>query len=165
MKRLACAWSLLVLASCPRSDDAAARRATVLRTGGTTFEVLPSPGQLPYCLPFTHSAKGVTRQLTMSSKNVSFDCKPGRPIGNRSFKAPLEEGAVKMYVLFSSEPIDAAKVTEQLFDQSDLSKELSAMNLRLPGRVQVETLDFVPEADTPPEEGQVIGRPQDAGQP
>jgi hypothetical protein len=93
----------------------------------------------------------------MSSQNLSFECKAGRPVGGRSFKAPIEEGAVKMYVLFTSEPVNAAAVTEQLLDQPDLSK-LSAMDLRLPGRVQLETLEFAPEAEAPAEVGQVIGR-------
>jgi hypothetical protein len=170
MKRLACWLGLSLLASCPDGADALSGRASILRTGGTTFQLIPARGQLPYCLAFTQSEKGVTRQLTMSSKNVSFDCKPGKPVGGRSFKAPIEEGPVKMYVLFTSEPIVAATVTQQLLDRGDLSK-LSAMDLRLPGRAQLETLEFAPEADMPPAVGEVIGGPRggepasDAGPP
>src|SRR3954468_10205468 len=165
MKQLACWVGLLALASCPSEGDAQAAHSQVLRTGGTTFELIPGKGQLPYCLAFTQSAKGVMRQLTMSSKNLSFDCKPGKPVGGRVFKAPLEEGAVKMYVIFSSEPINAAMVTVQLVDTSDLS-QLTAMDLRLPGRVQLETLEFAPEADEPPSVGEVLGgKALDAGTP
>jgi hypothetical protein len=156
MTRLPCWAVLVVLASCPRGSEAPGGRATLRRTGGTTFELIPASDQLPYCLAFTQSSRGVTRQLTMSSKNLSFECKAAAPVGGRSFKAPLEEGAVKMYVLFTSEPINAAMVTEQLLDRGDLAK-LSAMDLRLPGRAQLQVLEFQPEADTPPALGEVIG--------
>jgi hypothetical protein len=156
MKRLACWVGLLALASCPDEGGAAKTAATVLRTGGSTFELIPSPKQLPYCLAFTRSEKGVMRQLTMSSKNLSFDCKAGKPVGGRMFKTPLEEGPVKLYVLFSSEPVNAASVTQQLLEKNDFS-QLAAMDFRLPGRVQLETLEFVPEADTPPAVGAVLG--------
>lgn len=156
---------LLLSIACMREGDVPKERATLLRTGGTTFHLVPSPGQLPYCLAFTHSATGVTRQLTMSAQNVSFDCKSGKPVGGRAFKVPVEEGAVKMYVLFSSEPINAASVAQQLLDQQDLAK-LSVMDLRLPGRAELATLEFAPEADTAPAEGRVLGgAAPDAGGP
>jgi hypothetical protein len=148
---------LLLLGACTKdSGEAPAQRAAARRTGGTTFELIPSAGQLPYCLAFTQSSKGVTRQLTMSSANTSFDCKGGKPVGGRAFKVPTEEGAVKMYVLFSSEPINAASVAQQLVEHKDLSS-LSVMDLRLPGRAALEVLEFAPEADAAPAEGQVLG--------
>src|SRR5207244_74088 len=146
--------------------DAAKGRATLHRTGGTTVEIVPSAGQLQYCLAFTHSAKGVTRQLTMSRSNLSFDCKAGSPIGGVAFRVPLDEGAVKMLVLFTSEPVNAASIAQQLLEYEDLTK-LNAMELRLPGRAALELLDFTPEADVAPTTGQVLGGSggADAGAP
>lgn len=158
-------WPLcatLALVSCTQSGDATKTRADVRRTGGTTFELVPAGGQLPYCLAFTHSKKGITRQLTMSSQNLAFECPAGKPVGGRAFKVPVEEGPVKLHVLFTSDRIDATGVAEQLLDQSDL-KTVSVMDLRLPGRATLETLDFTPEADLAPAEGQVLAR--DAGAP
>lgn len=148
---------LLLLGACTKDGgEAPAQRAAVRRTGGTTFELIPSAGQLPYCLAFTHSSKGVTRQLTMSAANTSFDCKAGKAVGERAFKVPVSEGAVKVYVLFSSEAINAASVAQQLIEQRDLSN-VSVMNLRVPGRAALEVLEFAPEADSAPDEGKVLG--------
>jgi hypothetical protein len=152
----------VALVSCTHEGESSKGRAEVRRTGGTTFELLPVAGQLPYCLAFTHSHKGVTRQLTMSTQNLSFECPAGKAVGGRAFKVPLDEGPVKLHVLFSSERINAASVAEQLLDQTDLGT-VSVMDLRLPGRATLETLEFSPEADVAPAEGQVLGR--DAGAP
>jgi hypothetical protein len=152
----------VAMASCAREGEALKGRADVRRTGGTTFELVPGSGQLPYCLAFTHAQKGVTRQLTMSSTDLSFDCPAGKAVGGRAFKVPLDEGPVKLHVLFSSERINAASVAEQLLEQKDLAS-ISVMDLRLPGRAALETLEFVPEADVAPAEGQVVRR--DAGTP
>jgi hypothetical protein len=158
MRALAAAGLLLVC--CAKEAEAPKERATLRRTGGTTFELIPSAGQLPYCLAFTHSAKGISRQLTMSAANVSFDCKAGQPVGGRAFKVPVGEGAVKMFVLFSSEPINAASVAQQLVDAPDINA-VKVMDLRLPGRAALELLEFTPEGDVAPAEGVVLGA--DAG--
>jgi hypothetical protein len=152
----------VALASCTREDGASKGRAELRRTGGTTFELVPGQGQLPYCLAFTHSTKGITRQLTMSLQNLSFDCPAGKPVGGHAYKVPLDEGPVKLHVLFSSERINAASVAEQLLDRDDL-KQVSPMDLRLPGQATLQTLEFSPEADVAPTEGQVLAK--DAGAP
>jgi hypothetical protein len=156
------AWAIAAFMSCTHSGDAPKTRAEVRRTGGTTFELVPASEQLPYCLAFTHSRKGITRQLTMSSANLAFECPAGKPVGGRAFKVPLDEGPVKLHVLFSSDRIDATTVAEQLLDQNTL-EAVSVMDLRLPGRAALETLEFTPEADVAPAEGQVLAR--DAGTP
>jgi hypothetical protein len=154
--------AVVALTSCTREGDAAKGRAEVRRTGGTTFELMPTPGQLPYCLAFTHSRKGVTRQLTMSFSDLSFECPTGKPVGGRAFKVPLDEGPVKLHVLFSSDRVNAAAVAEQLLDLGDL-EAVSVMDLRLPGHATLDTLEFSPEADVAPAEGLIVAR--DAGAP
>lgn len=161
VSRLALCACLLSIACAREGEAPPQQKATLRRIEGTTFELVPGPGQLPYCLAFTHSKNGVTRQLTMSASNTSFECKPGQRVGNRTYRVPVEEGPVTLYLLFSSEPVNAASVAQQLLDQKDLAT-LSVMNLRLPGRASLETIEFAPQADTAPEEGQVLN-PKDAG--
>ena len=65
-----------------------ARRASISRTGGTTFEIVPSEGQYPFCIAYTVSRSGLTRQLTMSRSNQSYECAAGRPVGGERCGRP-----------------------------------------------------------------------------
>ncbi|GMU60288.1 MAG: hypothetical protein AMXMBFR34_20510 [Myxococcaceae bacterium] len=149
----------LVALGCPEKP-APQKRVNLERTGGTTFRLIPTEGQLPYCLAYTVNMAGLTRQLTMSRLNVSHECPAGRPIGKHPFKVPLDEGPVKVHLIFTSQPVNAGSVSQQLMD-SDNQQVLKVMNMRLPGNAAIETLDFLPEEDTPAEVGGLVG--QDAG--
>lgn len=146
----------LCLTACEEKSSAPSKRATLHRTGGTTFEIVPSPGQLPHCLAYTVSKSGLTRQLTMSRSNQSFECTAGKPIGAHAYKVPLNEGPVRVYVFFTSQPVHAASVSQQILDAPD-RQALSVMNMRLPGQAALEVLDFTPEEDVAAEEGAVLG--------
>lgn len=159
---LAIALGVVVAACDSKSSDGPQRRASLRRIGGTTFEIIPTAGQLTHCLAYTVSKSGLTRQLTMSRSNQSFECAEGKPLGRHPFKVPLNEGPVKVYVFFSSQPLNAASVSQQLLDATD-RQALSIMNMRLPGNAALEALDFVPEEDVAAEEGEVLG--VDAGSP
>lgn len=148
-----------VLAGCTKAPPPA-RRATLQRTGGTTFELLPAEGQYEHCLAYTVSRSGLIRQLTMSRRNESFHCKPGEPVGGHAFRVPLNEGPVKVYVLFSSMEVNAASVSQQILDARDRQK-LNVMDMRLPGAATLDTLDFTPEEDVAPVMGGELGA--DAG--
>ncbi len=151
---------LLLAAACSKRPEAP-DRARVRRTGGHTFELVPAEGQLPYCLAYTVSkSTGVTRQLTMSRKNVSFECPAGAPVGKRPFRVPEADGEVRVFVLFTSQPVNAGSIAQQILDAPDRLK-LNAMDMRLPGNAAFEAHDFVPEADVAPEVGGVLG--EDAG--
>jgi hypothetical protein len=132
-------------------------RVILERTGGTTFRLVPTEGQLPYCLVYTVNRSGLTRQLTMSPLNTSFECQPGQPIGKHPFRVPLDEGAVKIHVIFTSQPVNAGSVSQQILEAAD-RQALQVMNMRLPGHAAIETLDFLPEEDTPPTVGGVVER-------
>jgi hypothetical protein len=138
------------------------KRATLNRTGGTTFELIPTAGQQEHCLAYTVSRSGLTRQLTMSRSNLAFECAPGRPIGGHPFKVPLNEGPVKIFIFFSSEHLNAGSVSQQLLDAPD-RQALSVMNMRLPGKAALEVLEFTPEEDVAPEVGELVQ--PDGGQP
>jgi hypothetical protein len=156
-------WSvaaLLAVGACAKAPPLPLHRVVLHRNGGSTFELVPTEGQLPYCLAWTVAEKGPTRQLTMSNANVSFSCPAGRPIGGHTWRAPVEDGAVRVLVLFTDLKVNAASVSTQIVEASDPMR-LTAMELRLPGKAALETLDFSPEQDVAPEVGTVLGR--DAG--
>jgi hypothetical protein len=152
----------LALAGCDQKSEAPLKRATVQRTGGTTFEIVPSAGQMPFCLAYTVSRSGLTRQLTMSRSNQSFECPAGKAVGHHAYRVPLNEGPVKVYLFFTSQAVNAASVSQQILDAPD-RQSLSVMNMRLPGQAAFETLEFTPEEDVAAEVGEVLG--VDAGVP
>ncbi|WP_148282386.1 hypothetical protein [Corallococcus coralloides] len=119
-------------------------RALVKRTGPATMEIIPVEGQLPYCMLFTTSEKGVIRQLTLTRDNRSIRCDANRPVANTSFRVPVKEGKVRVYVFFSDEPVQTAWVARQLYELRDRER-ITAMDMRLPGRLFMETLEFTPE--------------------
>lgn len=145
----------LALAACSK-PDAPKTRASLVRTGGTTFQVVPSEGQHPYCLLFTVSQSGLTRQLTMSSKNQAFSCPAGAPVGKRTFKVPRNEGPVKVYAFFFTQPVNAGALAQDILEAKD-RQALSVMDMRLPGQASLETLRFEPEDDVAPEVGGLLG--------
>ncbi|WP_205525484.1 hypothetical protein [Pyxidicoccus trucidator] len=155
-------WSavLAVVALCAGCDDKKSSdrptRAQLRKTGAATVEVVPSEGQLPYCMLYTVSEKGVIRQLTLTRENRSIRCDPNKPIANTSFRIPAQEGKVRMYIFFSDDRIPAGPVAQQLYDLRG-QERINAMDLRLPGRVFVETLEFSPEESAPPVTGAVVG--------
>ncbi|MCY1042421.1 hypothetical protein OV208_13945 [Corallococcus sp. bb12-1] len=155
-------WTVLVAvlalgAACneAKSPDKSSR-VQLKKTGSATMEVIPSEGQLPYCLLYTMSEKGVIRQLTLTRENRSIRCDANRPVANTSFRIPVQEGKVRVYVFFSDERVQAGPVAQQLYDLRD-KERVTAMDMRLPGRVFVETLEFTPETGEPEMTGGVVG--------
>jgi len=146
---------LAAFVSCARQSEAPAHRVEVRRLSGDTIQLIPAEGQLPYCLAFTHSEQGVTRQLTISKTNVSIQCPPGQPVLGQSYRVPVEEGKVRIFALFSDQRLQAASVVDQINEMEKPS--FTPMDLRLPGRVIVETLEFTPIAGGQPTTGAVVG--------
>ncbi len=172
MRLLLIAGLLLAAVACEKpSPGTAVKRAAISRTGGTTFEIVPAEGQYGYCLAYTVSRSGLTRQLTMSRRNQSYECAAGRPLGGHAYKVPLNEGPVRVFVFFTTQAVNAASVSQQILDATD-RQSLSLMNMRLPGQAHLEVLDFAPEEDVAAEVGGIV-QPDagaappavDAGQP
>jgi len=165
LKVLSNMWTVLTVAglglllACPDKQEAAPKlRAELHKLTGNTVELWPSAGQNPYCLVYTLSQKGVVRQLTLTRKNESIPCQAGKPIGNVAYRIPTEEGAVRIFVLFSDTPLKAGSIAQQIFEQNAQSPHFTAMDLRLPGRVDTQMLDFTPSLEAPAQEGGVITR-------
>jgi len=148
--------ALVVLAACTRSG-ALTHRAELRRISGDAVQIVPSEGQLPYCLVFTHSEKGVVRQLTMSKNNTSVKCDADQPVLGQTYKIPADEGPVKIQVFFSDQRLEAGSVANQLNEMS--SPSFSPIDFRLPGKVVVESIDFIPVEGGAPTPGQLVPKP------
>jgi len=133
-----------------------AHRAQVRNVATNVIEIIPSQGQLPYCLVFTTAKSGTIRQLTRNRDNKSVKCAAGEPIGRTSFKIPPEEGPVKIHIFFSDRRLDARSVVEQM-NQQPSGPEFHPMEYRLPGTVTSETLEWSPGAESQPTVGTVVG--------
>jgi hypothetical protein len=143
------AWAALgvaFLVACESKPGPPERRAVLKVTGPATFELLPTRGQDGFCLAYTLSKTGTLRLLTMSEANQSFECPAEEPIGGAPFRVPPEEGPVRVFVLFTSQSVSAASVSEQLLEVSR-RPTVSALDLRLPGRASLEVLDFAPASE------------------
>ena len=150
---------LAALAGCARQPQAP-HRVELRRITGDTIQIIPNEGQLQYCLVFTHSHQGVTRQLTISKTNVSVQCPVGQPVLGQSYRVPVEEGPVKVFVLLSDQRLQAASVVDQITEMEKPS--FTPMDLRLPGRVIVEMAEFTPVVGGQPKTGELVVGP-DAG--
>jgi len=147
---------LALLSACARST-APTHRVEIRRISGDTVQVIPTEGQMPYCLVFTQSGKGVVRQLTISKTNVSVKCSPGEPVLGQAYRIPVEEGPVKINVFFSDQRLEAASVANQLNEMANPS--FNPIDFRLPGNVVVERLDFIPAQSEEPAPGQLVPKP------
>ncbi|HZJ52774.1 MAG TPA: hypothetical protein VFD38_01440 [Myxococcaceae bacterium] len=148
--------ALVLLAGCTRSSTPI-HRAELRRISGDAVQIIPSEGQLPYCLVFTHSEKGVVRQLTISKNNNSVKCDAGEPVLGQTYKIPMEEGPVKIQVFFSDQRLEAGSVANQLNEMT--SPSFNPIDFRLPGKVVVETIDFIPSESGAPTPGQLVPKP------
>jgi hypothetical protein len=155
-----CALGALLL-GCPAPPEVK-RKAELRNMGGSTIQVVPAEGQLPYCLVFTISEGKVVRQLTMNRDNKSVKCEAGQPIGNVSFRVPREEGKVRVLVFFSDRKLQAGSLAQQIYELASEGKQFYPYDLRLAGDVKIETLEFEPTEEVPTVSGEPVG-PGDAG--
>lgn len=147
---LAAALSLFALAACQESSrPQVAKRAEVRKLTGNTVEIVPTEGQLPYCLMFTITDQGkppVIRQLTMTHENRSVPCEPGKPIGGISYRIPVEEGKVRILVLMSDQKLNAGSIAQQIYELAETNPRFLPMDLRANGQLRAEAIEFVPTA-------------------
>lgn len=144
MLPLALAPALLL--ACATSSKPPERRATLRETSPGAVQIVPAAGQLPYCLVFSVSRAGVVRQLTTSLDDLSVPCRAGQPIGEADLPIPPEDGAARVHVLFSDRPLEARLIDAQIRELAADKPSFSAMDLRAPGQVLAETIEFTPGA-------------------
>ncbi|MBX5483307.1 MAG: hypothetical protein IRZ16_15910 [Myxococcaceae bacterium] len=162
---VALAGTLLVGSGCSHPQEERPPRAELRRITGNTFELLPTQAAVPtgkdgqrYCLVFTQASTGVIRQLTMTQENKSVRCAPGEPIGHVRYRIPVEEGPVRVHIFFSDQKLNAGSIAAQLYEHKG-DPSFHPMDLRLPGDVVVETLEFRPKTPggSAPEVGARVG--------
>lgn len=145
---LAAALAVLALAGCQETQKPQAPKRAELRTvTGNTVEVIPKEGQLPYCLVFTIAEERkppVIRQLTMIHGNRSVPCDPGKPVGGVTYRIPVEEGKIRVLVLFSDQRLNAGSIAQQIYELSDSNPRFLPMELRAPGQLIGEVIEFTP---------------------
>lgn len=154
-KTLAVAVCAAVLATaCKRPAPTPAHRMEIRTVTGNTVQFVPAADQLPYCLIYTQSGKGVMRQMTLPRSNQSVQCTAGEPVLGLRFRMPADEGPVRVHVLFSDQRLQAAVLAEQVVEMT--SPDFNPNDLRLPGRVVLETLDYLPIGEPAAVVGEVV---------
>lgn len=143
MRALAPLALAIVVVACSKPAPAPSR-VRVEREGSASFRVSPTAGQLPFCLVFSTSSKGVVRQLTMSPKNASVDCTAGAPIGGVTYTAPPSDGATRVYVVFSDQAIEATPIAQQIHEIAEHGGVVTAMDLRAPGQLAIDSFELAP---------------------
>jgi len=124
---------------------ASAPRVAIVAKGPAQIELIPAAGQPPYCLVYTIPESGrPIRHLTLLEDKLSSDCPAGEPIMGSVFKIPPREGKVKIYVIFSDRALDSNSIGQQIDDLQSQETPITAMDLRAPGKVQVEVLSYLP---------------------
>ena len=151
----------LVLGACSKSQTPFTARMEVHSLSANIVQFIPAPDQLPYCLIYTQTAKGVTRQMTMTGSNESVACPAGEPVLGRRFRLTSDEGLIRVRVLFSDQRLQAAQVASQVVDMA--SPAFNPMNLRLPGKVVLESIEYVPTDEPLPTVGEVVALPASDG--
>lgn len=145
MRRLALVLAIAAFAlACKTEPPAAAKHRAHIEGTGADFKVIPEPGQMSHCLVFSVADNGVVHQLTTGNDNKSLACNAGEPISGAPFHATPVEGHIKVYVIFSDQEIEATSIIEQIHEMIDHRGGFTAMDLRAPGAIAVETLDYKP---------------------
>ncbi len=135
----------ILLSSCKNTPQGPPHRVELRKLGGESIEIVPLAGAPSSCLVFSVAQSGVVRQLTMNADDTSMDCEPGKPIGGQPFRIVAREGKVRIYTVFSDQKLAAAPIAEQIHELADKA-DLTGLDLRAPGRVTTDVLEFVPEA-------------------
>ncbi len=146
MKAALIALALCVgIVGCSTSESPArVQRVTLTQKSPITFELVPAPDQPAYCHVFTTTATGVIWLQTPTEDQLSIDCPAGEPITGVALRVPKREGKVKVYVIFSDRRIEGGPLQMQIQEMVQQMKPVSAVDLRAPGKVIVEMLEFMP---------------------
>jgi hypothetical protein len=163
MRRALVVLAALLLSGCTPSKSATVKRAQIEEVGAAAVKFIPAENQPPYCLIFTVSEKGVVRQLTRNAEKTSVPCEAGKPIGGVVYRIPPAEGRIRAHLIFSDRKLDAAPMANQVHELAAQNPKFMALDLRAPGQVMIETLEFTPMLEGEGFTIQADGTPEDAG--
>lgn len=114
----------------------------MIQKDATSVELVPAEGLPPYCHVFVVTATGYVQLHTATEDQLSLECPAGVPITSRALKMPKGHGNVKVYVVFSDRQIESGPLSMQIQEFVSQKKPVTAVDLRAPGNVVVETLEF-----------------------
>lgn len=144
--------ALLVLAlssglfGCTKSEAPAhVQRAILTKKTGNTFELVPTADQPPYCQVFTTTLTGIIWLQTPTHDNLSMECPAGKPITGAPLRVPKKDGKVDVYVIFSDRRLEAGPLQLQVQEVVQQHQTVTAGDLRAPGRVLVDRIEFMPD--------------------
>jgi hypothetical protein len=121
----------------------------VLRGEGGTYSVVPTAGQLPFCLVI-EVQETAARSLVAGEDGQSVDCDAGKVLG--PWKLPAKNDPFRALVVFSDKRLRGDTVALQIREQLTLNPKVpvSSMDLRAPGQITIEALDVRPAELRPP---------------
>ncbi len=161
MKKRMVLWASVALAACTSQPPPRAARAELHKLSGNTFEIVPAAEQMPYCLLYTITEDvrpPIIRQLTMTHENRSVPCEAGKRVGGVTYRVPIDEGKTRILLFFSDQKLNAGSVGQQIWELSATNPHFMPMELRLPGKVLVEAMEFTPAAESASTTGAVISK-------
>ncbi|HMY19741.1 MAG TPA: hypothetical protein PKA58_25620 [Polyangium sp.] len=136
---------LLGVTGCGKAEPPAhVQRVALTQKTNNTFELVPAADQPPYCHVFTTTATGVIWLQTPTQDQMSIDCPAGQTITGAPLRVPKHEGKVKVYVIFSDRRLEAGPLQMQIQEAVQQYKTVTAVDLRAPGKVVVEMIEFTP---------------------
>lgn len=150
MRPLVFAAALPLLVACSSGGPPQAPARAALRVEGGQFSVLPSPGQLPFCLVIEARGSEVVVPLPLSEDGQSVPCEAGKPIGAKTWPLPHRDLGLKAFVVFSDRPLKGDSIAQQIRDRLDEGPHarVGPMDLRAPGQVALEEL-AIPTSPSP----------------
>lgn len=141
--RLLLCLPLLLAASCKEPAEPATPPRAVIRGEGDTYSVVPTAGQLPYCLVIEVQGTAA-RSLVAAEDGQSVDCDAGKPLG--VWKLPPKNDPFRAFVIFSDRKLKGDTVALQVRERvvETPKTPITPMDLRAPGQVTIEVLDVKP---------------------
>jgi hypothetical protein len=133
----------LLLAACKDPPDPVTPPRALVRGDGGTYSVVPTAGQLPYCLVI-EVQDTAARSLVATDDGESVDCDAGKPLG--PWKLPAKDDPFRAFVIFSDKKLKGTSTALQVRERLTESPKapITSMDLRAPGQVTIEVLDVRP---------------------
>jgi hypothetical protein len=133
----------LLASSCLTSEPVPAR-AEIRKTDGSHVAIVPTQGQLPYCLVFAAGPDGSVRLQTVTADDLSIECDAGKPIGGQVWSIPSHDDPIRLFIVFSDRTLQATSTAQQIREGLEENAKITPMDLRAPGQVTMEVIEVLP---------------------
>lgn len=135
--------SSLLFAACKERPAPVTPPRALLRADAATYSVVPTAGQLPYCVVIEVQAMAA-RSLVAGEDGESAECEANKALG--PWKLPPGNEPFRAYVIFSDRKLNGDTVAMQIRGllAEDPKRAITPMDLRAPGQVTVDVLEGDP---------------------